>query len=220
LKNFGIAPENAYIQNLMETALEIPTRLVKEVINGKNYYYKGYRSVLRGEKKLEAIIGSSDLQSTLVTVLITYLLPQINRQLYQVVVSEPGVHLGKNSNFSNDIAIYRKADLPRDRDRSKYFSVAPLVAVEVDIRIESGEEATDDFSYMFEKSSHMILAGTATVVWVLSRIQSLVVFAAQSDGSVQPKVVPWTTPYLLIEDAEIRLAGWLEAEGESDLLKN
>ncbi len=204
----------------METALEIPTRLVKEVINGKKYYYKGYRSVLRGEKKLESIMGSSDLQSTLVTVLITYLLPQINRKLYQVVVSEPGIHLGKNSNFSNDIAIYRKADLPPDRDRNKYFSVAPVAAIEVDIRIESDDEVTDDFSYMFEKSSQLILAGTATVVWVLSRIQSLVVFAAQPDGSVQPKVVPWTTPYSLFGDAEIRLAEWLEAEGESDLLRN
>ncbi len=203
----------------METALDISTRLVKEVINGKNYYYKGYRSVLRGEKKIEAIMGSSDLQATLVSIVYAYLLPQLNRKTYQMVVSEPGIHLGPNSNFSNDIAIYRKADLAPDRDRTKYFSVAPFVAVEVDVRIEAEDEGSDDFSYMFEKSSRLIESGTAMVVWTLSRIQSLVVFAPGTDGSVQPQVIPWTRSYALPVGADLRLAEWLEAEGESDLLK-
>lgn len=204
----------------METALDIPTRLVKEVINGKKYYYKGYRSVLRGEKKIEAIMGSSDLQATLVFILTLYLGNQLDRKTYRMAVSEPGVHLGTNSNFANDIAIYRKADLPAGRDRMKYFSVAPLVAVEVDVRIEAEDEGSDDFSYMFEKSSRLIESGTATVVWVLSRIQSLVVFAAGNDGSIQPQVIPWTGSCDLPVGIHIRLAEWLEAEGESDLLKS
>jgi hypothetical protein len=203
----------------METVLEIPTRLVKEVINGKKYYYKGYRSVLRGEKKIESIMGSSDLQATLVSIVYAYLFLQLDRKTYHIVVSEPGLHLGTNSNFSNDIAIYRKADLAPNRDRLKYFSVAPLVAIEVDVRIESEDEGSDDFSYMFEKSSLLIGSGTMVVVWVLSRIQSLVVFAPGTDGSIQPQVIPWTASYDLPVGIPIRLAGWLEAEGESDLLK-
>ncbi len=103
----------------METALDIPTRLVKEVVNGKKYYYKGYRSVLRGEKKIESIVGSSDLQATLASIVYAYLFPQLDRKTYQIVVSEPGLHLGTNSNFSNDIAIYRKDDLAPNRDRLK-----------------------------------------------------------------------------------------------------
>jgi Uma2 family endonuclease len=204
----------------MGTALDIPTRLVKEVINGKNYYYKGYRSVLRGEKKIESIMGSSDLQSTLGFVIALYLGNLIDRKTYQIVVSEPGVHLGTNSNFSNDIAIYRKADLPAGRDRTKYFSVAPFVAIEVDVRIEAEDEGSDDFSYMFEKSSRLIESGTATVVWVLSRIQSLVVFAPGTDGSIQPQVILWSGSYNLPVGVPIRLAQWLEAEGESELLKS
>ncbi len=57
------------------------------------------------------------------------------------------------------------------------------------------------------------------VVWVLSRIQSLVVFAPGTDGSIQPQVIPWTGSYDLPVGIPIRLAEWLEAEGESDLLK-
>ena len=67
-------------------------------------------------------------------------------------------------------------------------------------------------------SSRLIQSGTATVVWVLSRIQSLVVFAPGVDGSIQPQVIPWTGSYELPVGVPIRLAGWLEAEGESDLL--
>jgi hypothetical protein len=203
----------------METALEIPTRLVKEVINGKNYYYKGYHSVLRGEKKIESIRGSPELQSTLVTVILVYLLLPMNRQLYRIVVSKLGINFGTNSNFSNAIAIYRNADLPAGRVRTKYFSVAPLVAIEVDVRIESEDRGTDDFSHMFEKSSRLIRSGTVTVVWVLSRIHSLVVFALRLDGTVQPKVIPWLNPCTVLTDVHIRLAKWLEAEGESYLLK-
>lgn len=204
----------------METVLDIPTRLVKEVINGKKYYYKGYRSVLRGEKTIEAIMGSSELQSKLVFILSLYLGIQLDRKTYLAAVSEPGIHLGTNSNFANDFAIYRRADLSAGRDQTKYFSVAPLVAIEVDVRIESEDEGSDDFSYMFEKSSRLIESGTATVVWVLSRIQSLVVFAPGTDGSIQPQVIPWTGSYDLPVGIHIRLAEWLETEGESDLLRS
>ncbi len=203
----------------METALDIPTRLVKEVINGKKYYYKGYRSVLRGEKQFEAIRGSSELRSTLAAILAAYLGNQLNRTVYTMAIGTPGVCLDERNNFVSNIVIHRKADLTPDRDRTKYFSVAPLVAVEVDVRIEAEDEGSDDFSYMFGKSTRMIEGGTVAVVWVLSRIQSLVVFAPGTDGSIQPKVIPWTGSYDLPVGIHIRLAEWLEAEGESALLR-
>ena len=204
----------------METALDIPTRLVKEVINGKKYYYKGYRSVLRGEKGIEAIRGSSELRSTLAAMLAAYLGNQLNRNVYAMAIGTPGICLDERNNFVSNIVIHRKADLAPDRDRTKYFSVAPFVAVEVDVRIESEDEGSDDFSYMFEKSSRLIESGTAEVVWVLSRIQALVVFAPEGGGSIQPRVIPWTGSYDLPVGIHIRLAEWLEAEGESDLLRS
>ncbi len=204
----------------METALDIPTRLVKEVINGKKYYYKGYRSVLRGEKEINAITGSSELQATLATVLTNCLGRQLDRRTYTVAIGKPGIHLDFENTLDTTIAVHRKADLPTGRDRTKCFSVAPLIAIEVDVRIEAEDEGSDDFSYMFEKSSRLMESGTAVVVWVLSRIQSLVVFAPGADGSIQPQVVPWASSYDLPVGVHIRLAGWLEAEGESDLLKS
>ncbi len=203
----------------METALDIPARLVKEVINGKKYYYKGYRRVLRGENGSEATTGW-EVRTTLATVLAFYLGSQLNRKTHTMAIGRPGICLNPENLFVTNIAIYRKADLAPDRDRTKYFSVAPFVAVEVDVRIEAEDEGSDDFSYMFEKSSRLIESGTAMVVWVLSRIQSLVVFAPGTDGSVQPQVIPWTRSYALPVGADLRLAEWLEAEGESDLLKS
>jgi hypothetical protein len=204
----------------METALEIPTRLVKEVINGKKYYYKGYRNVLRGEKEINAITGSSELQATLATILTNCLGRQLDRKTYTVAIGKPGIHLDSDNALVTTIAVHRRADLPVDRDRTKCFSIAPLIAIEVDVRIESEDEGSDDFSYMFEKSNRLIESGTAVVVWVLSRIQSLVVFAPETGGSVQPKVIPWTGSYDLPVGIPIRLAEWLEAEGESDLLRS
>ncbi len=201
----------------MPTTLDIPTQLVKEIIDEKPYYYKGYLKVLSGEATLESIMGSSELQSTLVSILNNYLWAQLDRKVYKITAGEPGFHLSPGSNFSNDLAIYRRADLAKERNVKEYFQVAPLVAIEVDIKIESQE---DDFTYMLKKSSRLIEAGTSSVVWILTQLYSLVVYSRDVDGSVQPRVISWTKSHEILPGVSIRLTQWLEAEGETDLLNS
>jgi Uma2 family endonuclease len=199
----------------MPTTLDIPTQLVKEIIDEKPYYYKGYQKVLLGESTLESIMGSSELQSTLVSILNNYLWAQLDRKVYKITSGEPGFHLSPRSNFSNDLAIYRRADLAKERNVKEYFQVAPLVAIEVDIKIESGE---DDFTYMLKKSTRMIEAGTSSVVWILTQLYSLVVYSRDVDGTVQPRVISWSKSHQILPGVSIQLTQWLEAEGETDLL--
>ena len=46
---------------------KIPEALVYETLDGKPFYYKGYREVLSKKKTLEEIMGCSTLQAELVS---------------------------------------------------------------------------------------------------------------------------------------------------------
>lgn len=58
--------------DIPENALEesIPTSLIREIIDGKPYYYKGYREVLAGNINEEGVMGCSTLQAFIVTYLV------------------------------------------------------------------------------------------------------------------------------------------------------
>lgn len=201
----------------METAVQIPAILIKETINGKDYYYKGYRRVLAGELTPEDIMGTSDLQSTVVGIIYGYLFNATDRKQYLLATNEAGLHLSHRENLSNDIAIYRKADLPATRNRRKYFTTTPVVAIEVDIDIETDTPQSDDFSYMFEKSSRLLASGTERIIWVLTQIRSSVVFTKDSEGNAQPKVYPWQQAVEVLPGVHLTISDWLRAEGEAEL---
>ena len=46
----------------------------------------------------------------------------------------------------------------------KYFEVAPEVAIEVDVKID-----TEDLDYVFSKSEEMINFGTQRIIWVITK---------------------------------------------------
>ena len=93
---------------------KIPAKYIREVINGKPYYYKGYKSVINGTKQIEEIMGSSSLQSFLVGFIYGILFSKINRKKYSLTTNEAGLHLGLKNNISTDIGIFWKEKLNED----------------------------------------------------------------------------------------------------------
>lgn len=59
---------------------KIPAKFIREEVNGKSYYYKGFKSVLYGTKQIEEIMGSSSLQSFLVGFIYGTLFSKTNRK--------------------------------------------------------------------------------------------------------------------------------------------
>ena len=77
----------------MSHTLPIPGTLVREEINGKVFPYKGYRKIISGEATPHSATGSSEGQSTLVSIIHGYLFGQLDRQRFHLVTGEPGIHL-------------------------------------------------------------------------------------------------------------------------------
>jgi len=83
----------------------IPDSLIYEMDEGTPIYYRGYKEVLNKTKTAEQIIGSSALQSLLITLILKHLIANLKNN-YLPLSSELGFKFKKNSWRSLDIAIF------------------------------------------------------------------------------------------------------------------
>ena len=159
----------------------IPESLIFETINGRPLYYEGYQDVVAGILKPEDIMGSSDLQSIIVAIIVGTLWNRIDRKLYQLASNESGLHIGPGDNLSADIAIFEKAAV--GTLKGKYFDVPPKIVVEVDIKIDL-KEIGGDVAYISIKSQELFAFGVERVIWVLSKIQKVISMQPNQDWIV------------------------------------
>lgn len=155
---------------------KIPEKYIREIVNGKPYYYKGYKSVLNGSKQIEEIMGSSSLQSIIVSILNFFIKSNIDRKVFWTAANEAGLHLGHKNNLSTDLGIFLKEKVILN---DKYFEVAPEVAIEVDVKID-----TEDLDYVFSKSEEMMNFGTQRVLWVITKHKKIMVFSKNNPTQV------------------------------------
>ena len=85
---------------------EIPDYLIWEVLDGQPLYRRGYKDVLSKLKTLEQIMGTSSYQAAITAYLNRLLIKNLDEERYEVWTGEPGLHLKKNDNVSNDIVVH------------------------------------------------------------------------------------------------------------------
>lgn len=149
------------------TSRKIPASLIYEEIDGMPYYYRGHRAVLSRQKTKEDIMGASALQSAVVSLLVHILYKYLPFDEYLIATNEPGLHLGKGSNLSNDVAVFDQNTLPTPLD-DKYFSVPPKVVIEVDVKIDLPANVSET-EYVYDKTQKMLDFGVSKVIWILTK---------------------------------------------------
>ena len=184
----------------------IPSYLVYEEMNGKPLPYKGYLDVLSGKKKIEEIMGSSSLQSTITYLIVLLIGNKINRKKYLVGTNEPGIRIGLGDNLSNDIAIFERENVTLNH---KYFDKAPKVVIEVDVKIDLSEtEWTNELDYIIEKSQKMFDFGTEKVIWITTKSKKIFVCSATERWYM----VNFNEDIPIIDDCTLNLAQLLKEE--------
>ena len=126
------------------TPLVVPDYLVREVIGGDRWFYRGYQDVLNGSKTLEEIMACRAFQSVLVNYLNTKLWVHLEDAPFWVMSNEIGNNLSKKSKAAYDIAVFDEATLPANKIGAYYVSVPPKLVVEVDIKIEAESKTPED----------------------------------------------------------------------------
>jgi hypothetical protein len=185
---------------------QIPRSLVYEEFDGHVFPYKGFRDVLNKTKNKESIMGSSSIQAMIVTIILYNLKSRLDKKRYAIVTNESGLHLSKKSNLSNDIAIFNKSEI---KLTNKYFEVAPVSAVEVDIRADlTDEDSLSETDYIFKKSKKMIDFGTQQVIWVLTDSKKIIVV----DHSPEWKIVDFNADVPILNGIVLNLQQLIEEE--------
>jgi len=159
--------------------MKVPEYLIYEIMDGKPIHYKGYREVLAGTKTFSEIMGSSSLQSLIVTHLIGVLIRQIDEDLFTILSSEAGLHLNKHNNLAGDILIFDNETLPIEAINEFYAQVPPKIVIEVDISADPTDISPD--AYMFQKTQKLLNFGVERVIWITTQAKKVTVATTNED---------------------------------------
>ncbi len=158
----------------MKSAVQkIPENLIYEMVNGIPVYYEGYQEYLSGNKKLEELMGSSLLQSLIISRLM-YLLQRAFGDRYEILSNEIGIQFGKNSWRAADIAIIKTSILENIKSKEKYLTIPPEIVIEIDTKAEL-KEIKNPLSYYHEKTDELLNFGVKKVIWIFTETEKVMV---------------------------------------------
>lgn len=184
----------------------IPKYLIREEIDGKSFFFKGYQSVINKSKKLEDIIGISGLQSFIIYLFSSYSHLNISRKHYHFF-NNIGMNLSKETTLILDFSIFDKTVLTFDKIDEHYVKVPPKVVVEVDVKIEN--ENQTDFDYITQKTEKLLDFGTERIIWILSKNKKIIV----AEKKARWQIINWNEDFELIDGLIINLQKMFEEEG-------
>lgn len=178
----------------------IPDHLVYEVYQGKPIHYRQYKSVVSGKKSFDQIMGSSYIQSLIISNLFFLLKSKLSSDFIPLT-SEVGLNIDKKSRRAADIAIFEKASLKDLKHPNKYLDIPPKYVVEVDIKA-SNDDIEDATSYYHKKTDELLDFGVETVVWIFTESQKIMI---AQQGSSDWKIINWDTSFSAIEGIRVHL---------------
>ncbi|MCU0355617.1 MAG: Uma2 family endonuclease [Cytophagales bacterium] len=187
----------------------IPKMLIYEEWDGMPVYYKGYRQVLNGEKQPEEIMGSSALQTYIVSVILGFLYKNLSTEKFFIGTNEAGLHLVKGTNLSSDILIYEKKNLKITKESLHYFDTPPYMVIEIDVQADVKELFHTETNYFIRKTNKLREFGVQKVVWVFTEGKRLVI----ANDAKHWEMVTWDTPVEVAEGISFVLEDLVKAGG-------
>lgn len=178
----------------------IPKSLIYEMVDGKPIYYRGYQDYLSGEKQLEELMGSSFIQSMIVTRLVIALGNLLDSKKYEILTNELGLQFKNKSWRAADIAICRKEDLHTVALDNKYLSIPPQVVIEIDTKADLSE-VPDSFSYYQKKTDQLLDFGVEKVIWIFTDTKKVMV----AEPNQNWQIIPWEKEVQVLDDIVITI---------------
>ena len=187
----------------------VPKALIYEMRHGRPIYYRDYEKVLAGELPLEAVMGSSKLQSWLIDVIVAFLHRVLDRRKYKVLSNELGFRFAPRSWRNLDIAIFEREKVLAEGLTDEYVETPPQVVIEVDTKADLGRYEGQVEWYMREKTDDLLNAGVGRVIWYTTRDKRVLV----AERGKRWFLTTWDDPIEVIDGIVLNLAELLAAEG-------
>jgi hypothetical protein len=192
------------------TRRKIPAYLVRETIEGVDFYYPGFRQVLNKQKKLAEIMGDSGLQFFLKDYLVELLKTGLDKKLYRVAGGELGFHTSMRNNLGLDVVIFDRAQLTPDQITPRYVTIAPKIVIEIDVNVELPARNSDLFQeYVIRKVDSLFKHGVEKVIWFFTKSRK--VFIALPNQAWQ--IDDWNKEVELFAGVSVNVAAFIAKEG-------
>ncbi len=184
----------------------IPKSLIYEMVKGQAIYYKGYRDYLNGIKKIDEIMGSSLLQSVIISRLMKVLLTRLNND-YEVLTNGLGIQFGKKSWRAADIAIVLKKDLYKEPLKNSYLHFAPKIVIEIDTKAELSE-IKNPLGYYHEKTDELLTFGVEKIIWIFSDSKKVMI-AQKNQNWITSQ---WNEDFEILDGLQINITDLIRPE--------
>ncbi len=189
---------------------KIPAYLVRETIDGIDFYYPGFRQVLNKQKKLDEIMGDSGLQFFLKDYLVELLKEGLDKKLYRVAGGELGFHASVRNNMGLDVVIFDRALLTPDKITPRYVTVPPKVVIEIDVNVELPERNSDLFQeYVLRKLDSLFNHGVEKVIWFFTKSKKVCIALPGQAWQIDD----WNQHLTLFEGVKVNIADYIAQEG-------
>ncbi|MFN8489832.1 MAG: Uma2 family endonuclease [Caldilineaceae bacterium] len=184
---------------------DIPTHLIYEMAE-EPIYYHGYQDVLRGLKKTEEIMGSSFLQSFLISILLRYLMQHLP-ETYIVLTNELGWQFPGGKWRAADIALYQREQLHGVPLHNHYLDIPPQVVIEVDTQADLTQFNTP-LDYYYTKTDALLDFGVQKVIWVFTDARKVMVAEKAQDWLTRN----WESEVEILPNLTVNLAQLIEQQ--------
>ncbi len=178
---------------------KIPECLIYEMADNLPIYYRGYRDVVRGRKQTEEIMGSSFIQSLIISRIFRFLIGELP-QTYEILTNEIGLWFSKNSWRAADIAIYSKEKLKEIPLHNKYLDIPPKVVIEVDTKADL-DNFTISADYYYKKIDALLMFGVEKIIWIFTDSRKVMIAESGKDWIVSN----WNTELGIIDNITVNL---------------
>ena len=184
----------------------IPKELIYEMRFGSPIYYRDYEKVLSGEKKLEEVMGSSDLHAWLLYAIMKFLIRALDEEKYVVLAGELGYKFAKRSWYNLDVAIYEREKL--GRLRGKFVTVPPEVIIEIDTKADL-RKFENPQDYFHRKTQDLLDSGVNKVIWIFAKDRKIW-FAEKGKPWL---IVDWDYDLEVLNEIKLNLFELFKKEG-------
>ncbi len=182
-----------------KNAREVPEALIYEMDNGVPIYYRGYREVLAGKKPLDAVTGSTLVQSYIITELLKLLFRQLPHTHYEVLSGELGLQLAHDSWRVCDLAIYPSGSLDETQYNDKYAPIPPKVVIQADTKAHPEIWQR----YCHRKTDQLLHFGVERVIWIFTAEPRKIMVA---EPNADWRITDWTSEIELLPGVSFRLS--------------
>jgi Uma2 family endonuclease len=160
-----------------------------------------------GEKTLEEVIGTSALQSFIVSYILKILYRNLEAKTHNVLTNKLGMYLNRKNNLCADIAIYEKTNFSVAQANKHYATVPPKIQIEVDVNADTENELIE--TYINKKTDKLFEFGVEKVIWILSDSKKIIVATPTANW----EIIDWNKDIEVIDGVSFCIGKYLQEGG-------